>query len=145
MTDNKSSVIGFTCSAFDLLHSGHIIMLEDAKKQCDYLIVGLQNDPSIDRPEKNKPTQSIVERYVQLEAVKYVDKIITYNTEQDLCDILLSFHIDVRILGEEYKNKEFTGKKICDESGILLYYNKRRHRFSSSELRKRISELHNKS
>jgi glycerol-3-phosphate cytidylyltransferase len=143
MIDHKK-IIGFTCSSFDLLHAGHIIMLEDAKKKCDYLIVGLQNDPSIDRPEKNKPSQSIVERFIQLDAVKYVDKIIVYNTELDLCDILSAIHIDIRILGEEYENTEFTGKKICINNGILIFYNKRRHRYSSSGLRKQINHLDKK-
>ena len=101
--------IGFTCSTFDLLHAGHITMLEEAKRHCDYLIVGLQNDPTIDRPEKNQPVQSIVERQIQLSAVKYVDEIVIYNTEQDLIDLLLTLPIDVRILGDEYKNKDFTG------------------------------------
>lgn len=132
--------IGFVASAFDLLHSGHVIMLEEAKSVCDYLIVGLQIDPSIDRPTKNKPIQSVVERYLQLRACKYVNEIIPYLTEKDLEDILLTMKIDVRILGEEYKNLDFTGKDICRKRGIELYFNKRDHRFSSSELRNRISE-----
>lgn len=126
--------VGFTCSCFDLLHAGHILMLEEAKSVCDYLIVGLQNDPSIDRPHKNKPVQTIIERYYQLKAVKYIDEIIVYNTEQDLIDILMTNKIDVRIIGEDYKGKDFTGKDL----GIEIYYNSRKHRFSSSELRKRI-------
>jgi len=130
--------IGFTCSAFDLLHSGHIQMLRDAKEQCDYLICGLQVDPSFDRIEKNKPVQSLVERYTQLKAVKYVDEIIPYETERDLKDILEMYHIDVRILGDEYRNLEFTGKEICQKRDIELYFNKRDHRFSTSDLRKRI-------
>jgi glycerol-3-phosphate cytidylyltransferase len=109
-------------------------MLEEAKSVCDYLIVGLQNDPSIDRPHKNKPVQTIIERYYQLKAVKYIDEIIVYNTEQDLIDILMTNKIDVRIIGEDYKGKDFTGKDL----GIEIYYNSRKHRFSSSELRKRI-------
>ena len=132
--------IGFVASAFDLLHSRHVIMLEEAKSVCDYLIVGLQIDPSIDRPTKNKPIQSVVERYLQLRACKYVNEIIPYLTEKDLEDILLTMKIDVRILGEEYKNLDFTGKDICRKRGIELYFNKRDHRFSSSELRNRISE-----
>jgi glycerol-3-phosphate cytidylyltransferase len=127
--------VGFTCSAFDLLHAGHVQMLRDAKEQCDYLIVGLQVDPSLDRPEKNRPIQSVVERYTQLAAVKYVDEIIPYVTEGDLEDILTMYHIDVRILGEEYRDKEFTGKDICRKRDIELYFNKRDHRFSSSSLR----------
>jgi glycerol-3-phosphate cytidylyltransferase len=130
--------IGFTCSTFDLLHAGHIQMLRDAKDQCDYLICGLQIDPSIDRPEKNSPVQTIVERHTQLSAVKYVDEIIPYQTETDLEDILNMIHIDVRILGEEYKNGKFTGRAICAKRGIELYFNKREHRFSSSDLRKRV-------
>ena len=130
--------IGFTCSTFDLLHAGHIQMLRDAKEQCDYLICGLQVDPSIDRQDKNSPVQSIVERYTQLNAIKYVDEIIPYQTENDLEDILNMFHIDVRILGEEYKNKTFTGRAICAKRGIELFFNKREHRFSSSDLRNRV-------
>lgn len=132
--------IGFTCSAFDLLHAGHIKMLEDAKNQCDYLICGLQVDPTLDRPEKNKPIQTVVERYIQLEAVRYVDEIIPYVTEADLEDILSMYDIDVRILGEEYRDKNFTGKDICAKRGIELHFNKRDHRFSSSGLRKAVTE-----
>ena len=130
--------IGFTCSTFDLLHAGHIQMLRDAREQCDYLICGLQIDPSIDRPEKNSPVQTIVERHTQLSAVKYVDEIIPYQTETDLEDILNMLHIDVRILGEEYKNGKFTGRAICAKRGIELFFNKREHRFSSSDLRNRV-------
>ena len=130
--------IGFTCSTFDLLHAGHIQMLRDAKEQCDYLICGLQIDPSIDRPEKNSPVQTIVERHTQLSAVKYVDEIIPYQTETDLEDILNMLHIDVRVLGEEYKNGKFTGRAICAKRGIELFFNKREHRFSSSDLRNRV-------
>ena len=132
--------IGFTCSAFDLLHAGHVQMLREAKEQCDYLIVGLQTDPTIDRANKNSPVQTLVERYVQLAAVKYVDEIVPYQTEQDLEDILQMFHIDVRILGEEYRDKDFTGKDICKKRSIQLYFNKRDHRFSSSDMRKRVAE-----
>lgn len=135
--------VGITFSTFDLLHAGHIKMLEEAKRNCDYLIVGLQMDPSIDRPEKNKPTQSIVERYIQLKGCKFVDEIVPYVTEQDLEDILRSFKIDVRILGDEYKDRDFTGRKYCEEKGIELYYNRRDHRFSSSDLRKTVHELEN--
>lgn len=133
--------IGLTASTFDLLHAGHIAMLREAKGQCDYLICALQIDPSVDRPEKNKPVQTIVERYVQLSAVRYVDEIIVYATEKDLQDILQMFPINVRILGEEYRDKDFTGKDICQERGIDLYFNKRDHRFSSSDLRKRLKEV----
>ena len=135
---------GITFSTFDLFHAGHVKMLEEAKTKCDYLIVGLQLDPSIDRPEKNKPTQSIIERYVQLQACKYVDEIIPYVTEDDLIDILSSFKIDIRIIGEEYQNKDFTGKEYCVKKIIEIYYNKRKHRFSSTALRKKVSELENK-
>jgi len=132
--------IGFTCSTFDLLHAGHVQMLREAKQQCDYLICGLQVDPSVDRAEKNAPVQTIVERYTQLNAVKYVDEIIPYSTEKDLEDILSMYEIDVRILGEEYKDKTFTGRAICASRGIELHYNKREHRFSTSDLRNRVSE-----
>lgn len=135
--------VGFTCSTFDLLHAGHIAMLRDAKEQCDYLICGLQTDPTIDRKEKNSPIQTVVERQVQLGAVKYVDEIIVYQTEKDLEDILEMFHIDIRILGEEYRDRDFTGKDICKKRGIQLYFNKRDHRFSSSSLRKQVAEKEN--
>ena len=132
--------VGITFSAFDLLHAGHVAMLRESKEQCDYLVAGLQLDPTIDRPEKNQPVQTIVERYTQLKAVKYVDEIIPYTTEKDVEDILEMYQVDVRILGEEYKDKDFTGKDICARLGIDLYFNKRDHRFSSSDLRKRICE-----
>ena len=131
-------IVGITASTFDLFHAGHVKMLEDAKQQCEWLIVALQTDPTIDRAEKNKPVQSIVERYIQLSACKWVDEIIPYATEKDLEDILNSFKIDVRILGEEYKDKPFTGRQICQDRGIKLYFNKRDHSFSSTELRQRI-------
>ena len=130
---------GITFSTFDLFHAGHVKMLEEAKTKCDYLIVGLQLDPSIDRPEKNKPTQSIIERYVQLKACKFIDEIIPYITEEDLMDVLSSFKIDIRIIGEEYKEKDFTGKEYCKKKGIEIYYNKREHRFSSSALREQVA------
>jgi glycerol-3-phosphate cytidylyltransferase len=139
----KSMKIGITFSAFDLLHAGHVKMLEDAKRQCDYLIVGLQTDPTLDRPEKNRPTQSVVERYIQLKGCKFVVEIVPYATEQDLEDILRSFKLDVRILGDEYKDKNFTGRKYCEEKGIELYYNSRDHRFSSSSLRKEVADKEN--
>ena len=132
--------VGITFSTFDLLHAGHVQMLREAKEQCDYLICGLQMDPSADRPEKNPPVQTIVERYTQLKGVKYVDEIIPYGSEKDVEDILTMYHIDVRILGEEYRDKEFTGKDICRKRDIDLYFNKRDHRFSSSDLRKRVAE-----
>ena len=131
--------IGFTCSTFDLLHAGHITMLEEAKHHCDYLIVGLQNDPTLDRPDsKNPPVQSIIERQKKLAAVKFVDEIIVYNTEQDLVDLLLTLPIDVRVLGDEYKNKDFTGKDIAKQRGSKIVYNGRDHSFSSTSLRKRV-------
>jgi glycerol-3-phosphate cytidylyltransferase len=128
--------LGFVASCFDLFHAGHIMMLKEAKTQCDYLLVGLQTDPTIDRPEKNKPIQSVFERFVQLQACKYVDEIVVYATEKELIDVLLSYKIDVRIIGEEYRDKEFTGKNL----GIPLYYNTRKHSFSTSELRQRVIE-----
>lgn len=132
-------IIGFTCSTFDLFHAGHLLMLEEAKKQCDYLIVGLQTDPTIDRPrEKNKPVQSVFERFVQLEACKYVDKVIPYSTEKELIDILLAYPINVRILGQEYESKDFTGRYECINKGIEFYFNKREHSFSTTELRQRV-------
>ena len=132
--------VGITASTFDLLHAGHIEMLREAKSQCDYLICALQIDPSVDRKEKNKPVQSIVERYTQLDAVRFVDEIIPYLYENDLEDILMMRSINVRILGEEYREKEFTGRDICKQRDIDLYFNKRDHRFSSSDLRHRVCE-----
>ena len=135
--------VGITFSAFDLLHAGHVKMLEDAKRECDYLICALQTDPTIDRPEKNRPVQSVVERYIQLKGCKYVDEIVPYATEQDLEDVLRSFKIDVRIIGDEYKEKNYTGRTYCEEKGIDLFYNKREHRFSSSELRREVQTKEN--
>ncbi len=132
--------IGFTCSTFDLLHSGHVAMLREAKTACDYLICALQNDPSVDRPEKNKPIQNIVERQAQLAAIRYVDEILVYNTEEELLDILAMYHIDVKIMGEEYRDKDFTGRELCKQRDIDFYFNKRDHRFSTSNLRKRVEE-----
>jgi glycerol-3-phosphate cytidylyltransferase len=133
--------IGITFSAFDLLHAGHIKMLEDANRQCDFLICGLQTDPTIDRPEsKNKPVQSIVERQIQLSACRFVDEVVVYQTEQDLVDLLLILPVDVRILGVEYENKDFTGKSECLDRAITLVFNSRDHSFSSSSLRKRVAQ-----
>lgn len=129
--------IGLTASAFDLLHAGHVLMLEECKQHCDYLIACLQTNPSLDRPEKNKPVQTVFERYTQLRAVKWVDEIIPYETESELVDILKARAPDIRFVGEEYRDKDFTGKEIGD---IQIFYNSRRHRFSSSELRKRMKE-----
>ena len=131
---------GIVASSFDLLHAGHVMMLREAKSKCDHLIAALQTDPTIDRPEKNKPVQTVVERYIQLSAVKYVDEIVVYATEQDLEDILEMYPIDIRILGEEYRDKDFTGREICKRRGIQLYFNRRDHRFSSSDLRKRVAK-----
>ena len=133
--------IGLTASTFDLLHAGHVAMLREAKSQCDYLIAALQVDPSLDRSDKNPPVQSIVERQAQLHAVKYVDEVVVYCTEGDLLDIINMYPIDVRILGEEYRLKDFTGKDECRNRGIQIYFNKRDHRFSSSDLRKRVCDV----
>lgn len=130
--------IGFTCSSFDLLHAGHILMLEDAKRQCDYLIVGLQTDPSIDRSYKRKPFQSIVERQIQLSAVKYIDEIVIYETESDLLEILNTRHIDVAILGSDYIGKDFNGKELYDSKGVEIYYHPRNHGYSSTALVEKI-------
>jgi glycerol-3-phosphate cytidylyltransferase len=127
-----------------MLHAGHVAMLSEAKNHCDYLIAGLQNNASWDRPEKNAPIQSIVERQIQLAATRYVDEIVVYNTEKDLEDILLTLPIDVRILGVEYQDKEFTGRDICNKRNIKLIFNSRDHSFSSSSLRKRVAEAESK-
>ena len=132
--------IGITFSTFDMLHAGHIAMLSEAKNHCDYLIAGLQTDPTIDRPDtKNSPIQSVVERQIQLAACRYVDEVVVYQTERDLIDLLLILPVDVRILGVEYENKDFTGKKECWDREIELVYNGRDHSFSSSSLRKRVA------
>jgi len=129
---------GITFSCFDLFHSGHVLMLKEAKSVCDYLIVGLQSDPTLDRPDtKNKPVQTIFERYIQLDACKYIDEIVVYDSEQDLIDILNIYPIDVRIIGEEYRDTLFTGKDSCIDNDIELYFNGRKHSFSTSSLRKR--------
>ena len=137
--------IGITFSAFDVLHAGHIAMLSEAKNHCDYLICGLQTDPTIDRPDtKNKPVQTIVERQIQLAACRYVDEVVVYQTEQDLVDLLLILPIDVRILGVEYQDKDFTGREECYNRNIELVFNGRDHSFSSSSLRKRVAEAQSK-
>lgn len=125
---------GITAGAFDLLHAGHVLMLEEASQQCDYLIVALHTDPKKDRAEKNSPVQSIFERYIQLKSCKYVDEIVPYDTELDLYNLLCALKPNIRIIGEEYRNKSFTGSDL----GIELYFNSRRHSYSSSELRKRL-------
>jgi glycerol-3-phosphate cytidylyltransferase len=133
--------IGIVFSAFDMLHAGHISMLSEAKNHCDYLICGLQTDPTLDRPDtKNKPVQSIVERQIQLAACRYVDEVVVYQTEQDLVDLLLILPVDVRILGVEYEEKNFTGKNECYQRGIECIFNGRDHSFSSSSLRKRVAQ-----
>ena len=119
---------------------GHVAILREAKTQCDYLICALQNDPSVDRPDKNAPVQNIVERQAQLAAIKYVDEILVYNTELELLDILSMYQIDVKIMGEEYRDQDFTGKDLCRQRDIEFYFNKRDHRFSTSDLRKRVTE-----
>ena len=133
--------VGITFSTFDLFHAGHVKMLEEAKSLCDYLIVGLQTDPTIDRSTKNKPVQSLVERYIQVKACKYVDEIVPYSSEDELLEVLQSFKIDIRIIGEDYLEKDFTGKKYCIENNIEIFYNLRRHNFSTSFLRKKIKGL----
>ena len=140
----RNMKVGITFSTFDLLHAGHVKMLEEAKRQCDYLIVGLQLDPSLDRPEKNAPSQSIIERYIQLQGNKHVNEIVPYVSEQDLEDILRSFKLDIRIIGAEYKEKNYTGRDYCEEKGIEIYYNSRDHRFSSSGLRKQVKQAEDK-
>ncbi len=134
--------IGFNCSSFDLFHAGHVTMLKMEKQLCDYLVVALQVDPTVDRPGiKNKPTQSIYERYVQLQACKYVDEILVYSTEYDLLQLIMTQTIHIRFLSEEYLNRDFTGKQYCIQNGIELHYHKREHDYSSTELRNRVYEL----
>lgn len=136
--------IGITFSTFDLLHAGHIAMLSEAKNHCDYLIAGLQTDPTIDRPDsKNPPVQNLVERQIQLSACRYVNEVVVYQTEQDLRDLLLILPVDVRIIGVEYQDKEFSGKAECEKRGIEIVYNGRDHSFSSSSLRKRVAKAEN--
>jgi glycerol-3-phosphate cytidylyltransferase len=139
----KGLRIGITFSTFDLLHAGHVAMLSECKNHCDYLIAGLQTDPTLDRASKNAPIQSVVERQIQLGCNRFVDEIVVYQTEKDLQDILLTLPIDVRILGIEYENKDFTGKDICMNRGIEIVYNGRDHSFSSSNLRKRVADAEN--
>jgi glycerol-3-phosphate cytidylyltransferase len=126
--------VGITAGAFDLFHAGHVLMLKDASNQCDYLIVALQTDPTIDRKEKNKPIQTMYERFIQLNACKYVDEVIPYETEDDLYTLIMNNDIDVRIIGNEYRNEDFTAREV----GMDIYYNARNHRWSTSELRERI-------
>lgn len=132
--------IGITFGAFDLLHAGHVAMLAEAKQNCDYLVVGLQNDPSVDRPEKNKPIQSIFERQLQITACRFVDEVVVYNTEADVMDILKTLPVKVRIIGSDYVDKDFTGKQYCIDNNIKVVYNSREHSFSTSELRDRVKK-----
>ena len=129
---------GVIAGNFDVIHPGYIKMFKQCKKHCDYLICALQNDPTIDRKDKNKPIQSLVERYLQLDAVKYVDKIIPYNDEKELEELFSSLDLDVRIIGEDYKDKNYTAKSICQKRGIRIIYNKRDHNYSTTNLRKKI-------
>ena len=136
---DEGKKIGITFSTFDLLHAGHIAMLSEAKNHCDYLICGLQTDPTIDRPgTKNRPVQSIVERQIQLAACRYVDEVVVYQTEEDLCDLLLILPVDVRVLGIEYEGQPFSGRDECMHRNIEIVFNRRDHSFSSSSLRKRV-------
>lgn len=133
--------IGFNCSTLDLFHAGHVTMLKVEKQHCDYLIVALQSDPTIDRPDsKNKPVQSLYERFVQISACRYVDEVLVYETEEDLENLLKTQTIHIRFLGDEYKTKPFTGKQYCLDKGIELFYHERQHPYSSSGLRKRVYE-----
>ena len=137
--------IGFNCSSCDLFHAGHVTMMKMEKQLCDYLIVALQVDPTIDRPGvKNKPVQSVYERYVQLQGCKYVDEILVYETEADLLNLLQTQNINVRFLSEEYKDRDFTGKQYCIDNGVELFFHLRRHQYSSTELRNRVYTLEKK-
>lgn len=138
---NSKYKIGFTCGAFDLTHAGHYLMFKDCKKNCEVLIVGVQTDPSIDRPEKNKPVQSLEERMIQLKSCKYIDEVVIYETEADLFNLLKSLPIDVRFLGEDWRGRNFTGHELP----IQIIYNPRDHGFSSSSLRDRIYNAEKKS
>lgn len=134
----QGKIIGFTCGAFDLMHAGHILMFEEAKQQCDFLIVGLQTDPTIDRPTKNKPIESVTERFIKVSAVTHVDRVVPYATEDDLLTLLKLYSIDVRILGADYRGKSFTGDMYCEQNNIRIYHNSRSHEFSSSDMRTRV-------
>ena len=131
-------MIGFTASCFDLLHAGHVMMLKEAKSVCDYLIVGLHVDPSMERSNKNKPVQSLVERQIQLEAIKYVDKVVVYSTEEELKELLFAHEVDIRVIGEEYEGYQYTGRGFTQ----YVHYNKRNHGYSTTELRKRVLECY---
>lgn len=131
--------IGITFGVFDLLHLGHLVMLEEAKRHCDYLIVGLKTDSS-DADAGEAAAQTVVERYIKLEGCQFVDQIIPYESERELMDILQSLAVDIRFVGEEYKNQDFTGKRYCEQEGITIHYTKRKHRFSSDALRSIVTE-----
>ena len=137
--DLRDATVGFTCSAFDLLHAGHVAMLRECKQTCNFLIVGLHVDPTVDRPSKNKPVQSVYERYMQLKGCQYVDAIIPYETEEDLINIMAIEPIDIRFVGVEYKDTYITGQDICEKRGINIMYNERYHMYSSTELRSRLT------
>lgn len=137
---NKNYIVGFTSVVGDLLHAGHVVMLDECKMYCDYLYVGLINDPTKDRPEKNKPIQSLFERYIQLCSNRNVDEVIPLSSEADLELTLASLPINIRFVGEDYLGKDFTGKHLCDELGIKIIYNKRRHKLSSTDLKDRIKK-----
>jgi glycerol-3-phosphate cytidylyltransferase len=135
-------IIGFNCSCFDLFHAGHVTMLKMEKEKCDYLKVALQVDPTIDRPGlKNKPVQSIYERYVQVQACKYVDEILVYDTEKELLNLIMTQDMNIRFLSDEYLYRDFTGKQYCLDNGIELFYHKRQHTYSTSDLRNRVYDL----
>jgi glycerol-3-phosphate cytidylyltransferase len=137
--------IGFNCSTFDFFHAGHVTMLKEEKRHCDWLIVALQTDPTIDRPDtKNSPVQSVYERFVQVAACKYVDEVLIYSTEEELMNILQTQHVDIRFLGDEYKSKDFTGKQWCLDNDIDLHYHQREHTYSSSGLRYRTYQAEQK-
>lgn len=134
---------GVTFGAFDLCHAGHVLVFQECKQHCDFLIVGLQVDPSSERPQKNKPVQSLYERYIQLHAIKYIDEIVPYQFEHELLEIIQTKPINIRFIGEDYKDKDFTGKQYCIDNGIEIKYNSRKHGFSSSELRRRLESSNN--
>lgn len=133
--------IGITFSCFDLFHAGHVKMLEECKRNCDFLIACLQTDPNIDRPNKNKPIQSIVERCIQLKGCLFIDEIVPYSTESELLEILQSFIIDIRFIGEDYLDRDFTGKQFCLDNNIEIYYNSRKHNYSTSLIRNKLKSL----
>jgi glycerol-3-phosphate cytidylyltransferase len=137
--------IGFNCSSFDLFHAGHVTMLKIEKGMCDYLKVALQVDPTIDRPGiKNKPVQSVYERYVQLQGCKYVDEILVYETEEDLLNLIQTQIIHIRFLSEEYMDRDFTGKQYCIDHNIELFFHPRKHKYSSTEIRNRVYDIEQK-